>query len=213
MLDVVLKYYPDWTATQLGQLEQLDGLYRKWNAKINVISRKDIDYLYLHHVLHALSIGRAMPFQPNSRILDLGTGGGFPGIPLAIRFPEVHFTLIDGTRKKIQVVREIVEALGLTNVHARQIRAEEWKGEKFDFVVSRAVASLDKLVEWSFPLLSRHERNIFPNGLWTLKGGRVEDEIQSLPNPGEHYWEVIPLSEVYEEAWFEEKYLLYLQGA
>lgn len=213
MLDLVLKYYPDWTDTQMTQLEQLDGLYREWNAKINVISRKDINHLYLHHVLHSLSVGRAMPFQPESRILDLGTGGGFPGIPLAIQFPEVNFTLIDGTRKKIQVVKEIAEALELKNVQAQQIRAEEWKGEKFDFVVSRAVASLDKLVEWSFPLLSRKERNIFPNGLWTLKGGRVEDEIKSLPNPKEHYWEVIPLSEVYEEEWFEEKYLLYLQGA
>ena len=208
-MEQIQAYFPELSAGQIERYRQLDALYREWNARINVISRKDIDHLYEHHVLHSLAITRVLTLVPGSRVLDLGTGGGFPGVPLAIYYPEVHFTCIDGTLKKITVVKEVCSALGLENVTALQARAEEWKGEKFDCVVSRAVASLDKLEAWCRPLISQKQRNPYPNGLWVLKGGEVHKELKLLSRGA--YYEVFPLGEWFEEEWFEEKYLIYVQ--
>lgn len=206
-LDTIYRYFDDFTAQQSAQLEQLQELYQDWNQKINVISRKDIDNLYTRHVLHSLSIAAFTPLANGSRILDLGTGGGFPGIPLAIFFPEVNFVLIDGTRKKIMVVQDIVQALGLSNVQARQVRAEEIK-EKFDFVVSRAVAPLDQLVMWSRPLISRKEKNAIPHGLIALKGGAIDKEIKALPR--RTYMEKESISQYFPEPEFEDKFIVYV---
>lgn len=207
-IELLLKYFPKLTGQQQQQLAQLGPFYREWNQKINVISRKDIDNLYAHHILHSLAIARLIHFAPGAEILDLGTGGGFPGIPLAIFFPQVKFTLIDGTRKKVMVVEEAVNALGLTNVRPRHIRAEELK-QKFDFVASRAVASLDKLVEWSFPRIKAKQQHALPNGLITLKGGDIETEIKALPRGA--YTEVYALSDFFEEQYYQEKYIIYVQ--
>ena len=206
-LNTITKYFSDFTDDQLARLESMERLYRDWNDKINVISRKDIDNLYTRHVLHSLSIAAFTPFTENSRVLDLGTGGGFPGIPLAIFYPEVDFLLIDGTRKKIMVVTEIAEALGLTNVEARQVRAEELR-DQFDFVISRAVAPLDQLVLWSRPLITKKEKNAIPNGLIALKGGAVDKEIKSLPRGT--YCEKESVYQYFPELEFQEKYLIYV---
>ncbi len=205
-LNIVLKYFSDFSDIQLERLEKLDGLYRDWNSKINVISRKDIDNLYVRHVLHSLSIAAFTSFSKGSRILDLGTGGGFPGIPLAIFYPDVDFYLIDGTKKKIMVVEEISAALGLTNIQARQIRAEEVK-ERYDFVVSRAVAPLDQLVLWSRRLISGTDKNAIPNGLIALKGGAVDKEIKALPRGS--YVEKESIRQFFPEPDFHDKYLIY----
>jgi 16S rRNA (guanine527-N7)-methyltransferase len=202
-------YFPKLSPLQKQQLAQLGPLYQEWNQKINVISRKDIDNVYPHHILHAMAIARLIHFAPGASILDLGTGGGLPGIPLAILFPDTQFKLIDGTRKKIMVVQELVNALELTNVQAQHIRAEELK-EKFDFVVCRAVASLDKLVEWSRPLIKKKQQHALPNGLITLKGGNLRAELKSLGRKA--YAESFPLSDFFDEPYFEEKYAVYVQA-
>ncbi|MCB0594424.1 MAG: 16S rRNA (guanine(527)-N(7))-methyltransferase RsmG [Lewinellaceae bacterium] len=207
-MEILLKYFPQLTEQQQQQLAQLGALYKEWNEKINVISRKDIDNVYDHHILHSLGITRLIHFAPGAEILDLGTGGGLPGIPLAIFFPKTKFTLIDGTRKKILVAEEIIGALELANVKARHIRAEELK-QKFDFVVCRAVASLDKLAAWSFPLIKRPQQHALPNGLITLKGGDVMAEIKALPRGS--YTERYALSDFFEEAYYQEKYIIYVQ--
>jgi len=207
--DIILKYFPHLSAQQQKQFEQLAPLYREWNDKINVISRKDIDHLYEHHLLHSLAIAKLIRFKPGAEVLDLGTGGGLPGIPLAILFPDTHFTLIDGTRKKITVVEHIRAGIGATNISARHIRAEELK-QRFDFVVSRAVAGLDKLVTWSDRLIKAKQIHALPNGLIALKGGRLKSEIDALPRG--NYVEVYPLSDYYEEPYFMEKYVVYVQG-
>ncbi|MCB9295746.1 MAG: 16S rRNA (guanine(527)-N(7))-methyltransferase RsmG [Lewinellaceae bacterium] len=207
-METLLKYFPKLTELQQQQLAQLGPLYQEWNQKINVISRKDIDNLYAHHILHCLGITRLIHFAPGAEILDLGTGGGLPGIPLAIFFPQVAFTLVDGTRKKIMVAEEIIGTLGLANARACHIRAEELK-QKFDFVVCRAVASLDKLVGWSFPLIKSQQRHALPNGLITLKGGDIKAEIKALPRGS--YTEVYPLSDFFDEAYYQEKYIIYVQ--
>ncbi len=209
LMDIIKKYFPQLTAQQIQQFEQLQPLYRDWNQKINVISRKDIDNLYERHVLHSLAIAKLYTFLSDAEILDLGTGGGFPGIPLAIFFPQTKFTLIDGTGKKIRVVNEVKTALGLTNVQAKQIRAEELK-QQFDFVVSRAVTQLDVLVTWSFRLLKKKQQHANPNGLIALKGGKVHAEIKALPR--KEYVEVDPISNFFEEEFFKEKYVVYVQG-
>jgi len=206
-LNTITKYFSDFTDRQLDQFYQMEALYRDWNSKINVISRKDIDNLYTRHVLHSLSIAAFTTFSDGSRIMDLGTGGGFPGIPLAIFYPEVEFFLIDGTRKKIMVVTEIAEALGLTNVQARQVRAEEMR-DQFDFVISRAVAPLDQLLLWSRPLIVKKERNAIPNGLIALKGGAVDKEIKSLPKGT--YCEKESVYQYFPELEFQEKFLIYV---
>lgn len=208
-MDYVRKYFPKLTEAQFQLFEQLGPLYREWNEKINLVSRKDIDNLYERHVLHSLAIVRFIQFKPGARVLDLGTGGGFPGIPLAIFFPQTEFKLIDGTRKKIHVVQDIIERLSLTNASAEQVRAEELKKEKFDFVVSRAVASLDKLLPWSQRLIREKQIHAMPNGLITLKGGNINAEIKALPK-GE-YVDKYPLDGWFEEDYFREKYLVYVQ--
>lgn len=193
------------TALQFQQFAALDALYRDWNGKINVISRKDIDNLYEHHILHSLAIAKVLPFQPQSKILDVGTGGGFPGIPLAILFPQCEFTLIDGIGKKVRVAQEVATAIGLTNVTCIQERAEEEKG-KFDFVVSRAVMPLPDLVRLVQKNISRTQRNAMPNGLLVLKGGNLDEELR----PFQKCVEVTPISRFFAGEWFETKQVIYL---
>jgi len=194
---------------QAGQFARLGPLYEEWNARINVISRKDIANLYERHVLHSLAIAKVIAFRPGAAVLDLGTGGGFPGVPLAILFPEAVFTLVDGTGKKIQVVKAVSEALELQNVRAFHKRAEEMK-ETFDFVLSRGVTTLDQLLEWSRPRLRKKHLHALPNGLLALKGGDIRQEIKDLGR-GE-YAEVFPIREFFPEEYFEEKYVVYVQG-
>lgn len=204
-MEQILKYFPELTEEQRMQMTQLDALYRDWNAKINVISRKDIDNLYEHHVLHSLAIAKTLHFKPGTKVLDFGTGGGFPGIPLAILFPEVHFKLIDGTGKKILVASEITKALGLKNVIAEQRRGEEEKG-KYDFVVSRAVMPLPDLVKIVKKNIAKQQLNAMPNGLLVLKGGNLDAEIHNF----RRVVEVIPVSSFFDEEWFREKNVIYL---
>jgi len=209
-MELIEKYFPELTEEQKTQLAKLGPLYREWNQKINVVSRKDIDNIYDNHILHSMAIAKVISFVPSAKVLDLGTGGGLPGIPLAILFPETSFTLIDGTRKKITVVQEIVEALELKNVEARHMRAEELK-MKFDFVVCRAVASLDKLSNWSMNLIREKQQHALPNGLITLKGGNLREEIKALGKRAHEYVDVYPLSDYYEEEYYKEKGLVYVQ--
>ena len=201
----ILKYFPHLTPRQTEQFAALDGLYRDWNAKINVISRKDIDNLYLHHVLHSLAIARAISFKPGTRILDFGTGGGFPGIPLAILFPECSFRLIDGTGKKIKVATEVAQAIGLQNVETLHRRGEEEK-DRFDFVVSRAVMPLPDLVKIVLKNILRQSHNALPNGLIVLKGGNLTDELK----PFGKLVEVTPITTLFQEEWFDDKQVVYL---
>lgn len=210
-MQIIEKYFPNLTNEQRQQFAALDAIYRDWNAKVNLISRKDIDHLYEHHVLHSLAIARLIQFKPDAEILDVGTGGGFPGIPLAILMPEVKFHLIDGTLKKIKVVQDVIEQLGLKNAKAEQIRAEELKKMQYDFVVTRAVAELNQLRLWtSQRLFKTKESHTLPNGLIALKGGKIKAEIKAIPK-GE-YTETYPISDFFEEEYFKEKYLVYLQG-
>jgi len=207
-MEQIIKYFPNLSERQLEQLSQLKVLYRDWNEQINVISRKDIENLYAHHVLHSMAIAKLISFKKGASILDLGTGGGLPGIPLAILFPDTSFTLVDGTGKKIKVADAISREIGLRNVKTLHIRAEEVR-QKFDFVVCRAVASLDKLVGWSRRLVAKKHQHALPNGLITLKGGDIRAE-KKLLHPGE-YVEVFPLSDWFELPFFEEKYIVYVQ--
>ena len=209
-MEEILDYFPNLSQIQIAQLSELGELYTEWNAKINVVSRKDIENIYHKHVLHSLAIAKVIEFKPDAEILDLGTGGGFPGIPLAILFPETKFTLVDGIRKKITVVQEVVKALGLKNVVAKQARAEEMKGQKFDFVVTRAVATLDKLMPWTQRLYKKQHQHFMPNGLFALKGGDLKKEIKAL-GKGE-YAERFSLRDFFEGEFFEEKSIVYVQG-
>ena len=202
---IIDKYFKELTEEQQRQFAMLDELYRDWNAKINVISRKDIDNLYEHHVLHSLAIGKALRFQPGTQILDFGTGGGFPGIPLAILFPECQFKLIDGTGKKIHVAQEVATAIGLKNCRAEHLRGEDENG-KYDFVVSRAVMPLPDLVKIVRNNISKKQRNAMVNGLFCLKGGDLQAEIQSFKN----VVEVSAISNWFEEEWFKEKNVIYM---
>lgn len=208
-VELIKKHFPKLSPIQNDQYDQLWALYKNWNEKINVISRKDIDNLYINHVLHSLTIAKFIQFKKGTKILDLGTGGGFPAIPLAIFFPEAHFTAIDGTRKKITVVQEIIESVGLTNITTMQKRAEEHKG-KYEFVVSRAVAKIAKLKEWTSHLIDiDNQRHTIPNGIIALKGGALKDEVKELSK--RDYFEKINLQKLISEPDYEEKYLLYLQ--
>ena len=201
---MLIAEYFNLTERQAEQFAQLDALYRDWNSKINVISRKDIDNLYEHHVLHSLAIAKLLPFKPGSSIMDVGTGGGFPGIPLAILFPECQFRLIDSIGKKIKVASEVAQALGLTNVVCKQERVEEEK-QKFDFVVSRAVMPLPDLVKLVRKNISSTYRNAVPNGLVVLKGGDLQEELKPFKEV-----EVTPCSTWFKGEWFETKQVIYL---
>lgn len=204
-MKLITKYFPHLTERQQSQFRQLDELYRDWNAKINVISRKDIDNLYEHHVLHSLAIAEYASFRLGTRVMDLGTGGGFPGIPLAILFPEVSFHLVDSTKKKILVCTEVARALGLQNVTTRWCRAEEER-DKFDYVVSRAVMPLEDLVKICRKNVSKEMKNALPNGLICLKGGELAGETYPLRNVAE----VVAVSDYFSEPYFETKKIVYL---
>lgn len=204
-MNIIEHYFPQITEEQRRQFEALDELYHEWNQKINVISRKDIDNLYEHHVLHSLAIARFVNFRPGTRILDLGTGGGFPGIPLAILFPECQFKLIDGTGKKIRVAQEVCTAIGLKNCHPEQLRGEDEKG-RYDFVVSRAVMPLPDLMKIVRKNIAKEQRNAYPNGVICLKGGDVQGET----SPFRHIVETTELSNYFSEPWFKEKHIIYV---
>lgn len=205
-MEIIKKYFPQLTAEQLRQIGMLDSLYRDWNAKINVISRKDIDNLYEHHVLHSMAIAKVINFRPGTEILDFGCGGGFPGIPLAILFPECRFKLIDGTGKKIRVATEVANAIGLKNLKAEHLRGEEEKG-KYDFVVSRAVMQLPDLMKIIKKNFKKTQRNALPNGLLCLKGGNLEEELKVY----RHIADITPLSTFFDEEWFrQDKQVVYV---
>ena len=201
----IFNYFPDLTPRQKEQFGALDALYHEWNAKINVISRKDIDNLYLHHVLHSLAIAKVVSFRPGTTILDIGTGGGFPGIPLAIMFPECRFRLIDSIGKKVRVATEVAHAIGLDNTEAFHRRAEEEK-DKFDFVVSRAVMPMPDLVKIVRKNISKSQHNALPNGLIVLKGGTLEDELR----PYAKIVERTDISSFFSDEWFQGKQVIYL---
>lgn len=208
-ISLIEKYFPDLTDVQKEQFEKLGPFYKDWNQKVNVVSRKDIDSLYLHHVLHSLSIDMFLSFSPGTTILDLGTGGGFPGIPLAIMNPESNFLLIDGKAKKIAVVNEAIAHLGLENAQGLHKRSEELK-MKFDFVLARAVTRLDKLLPLCFPKISNKHQNILPNGVIALKGGDLTEEISEVEDQNEV--EEIAVSSFFDEEYFKEKFILYIQA-
>ena len=202
---IIEKYFPSLTDTQHRQLEALGDLYHEWNEKINVISRKDIDNLYEHHVLHSLAIAKYLSFKPDTRILDFGTGGGFPGVPLAILFPECRFKLIDGTGKKIRVVQEVCQAIGLKNCEAEHLRGEEERGT-FHFVVSRAVMPLPDLVKIVRKNIARDQHNALPNGIICLKGGDLQGETSRF----RRIVQTVELTNYFTEEWFKQKYCIYL---
>ena len=203
--DIIQTYFPCLSDRQKEQIEALYSLYVDWNAKINVISRKDIDNLYEHHVLHSLAIAKAVSFRPGTRVLDFGTGGGFPGIPLAIMFPDCEFKLIDGTGKKIRVAQEVSQAIGLTNCHPEHLRGEDEKGQ-YDFVVSRAVMPLPDLVKIVRKNISRSQGNSLPNGVLCLKGG----DLQAETRPFHRIVQITDISSFFSEEWFKQKYIIYL---
>lgn len=204
-MKLINKYFPTLTDTQKEQFAQLGPLYEDWNAKINVISRKDIGNLYEHHVLHSLGIAKAIRFRPGTTVMDLGTGGGFPGIPLAILFPEVQFHLVDSIGKKIRVATEVATAIGLENVTLRHCRAEEEK-QLFDFVVSRAVMPLADLLKIIRKNISKESKNSYPNGLICLKGGELQNEIGQF----KHIADVTPLETIFKEEYFKEKKVVFV---
>lgn len=204
-IQLILKYFPEINEEQRRQFEMLYDLYADWNAKINVISRKDIGNLYEHHVLHSLAIAKALHFHDGSKILDFGTGGGFPGIPLAIMFPACQFKLIDGTGKKILVAKEVSNAIGLKNCYPEHLRGEDEKG-KYDFVVSRAVMQLSDLMKIVKKNVSSRQQNAMANGVITLKGGDVQAETY----PFRKIVEVMDIDNWFEEEWFREKHLIYV---
>ena len=204
-MDEILTYFPQLSDTQIRQFTALYELYKDWNAKINVISRKDIDNLYEHHVLHSLAIAKVLHFKDDSKILDFGTGGGFPGIPLAILFPQCQWKLIDGTGKKIRVATEVANSIGLKNVVAEHLRGEDEKG-LFDFVVSRAVMPLPDLVKIVRKNISSKQHNAMMNGVICLKGGNLETELQQFKK----IVEVTPINTWFTEPWFEGKNVVYL---
>lgn len=203
-MNLIRHYFPDLSEIQIKQFTQLAELYEYWNAQINVISRKDIDALYLKHVLHSLGIAKVQIFLPGSRILDVGTGGGFPGIPLAILYPESEFLLIDSIGKKIKVVEAVAEAIGLNNLKAVHGRAEKVKGE-FDFIVSRAVTNMEDFVKWTRGKVSKKQRHELKNGILYLKGGDLSEELQNFPKAT-----IYDLASIYEDPFFETKKVVHV---
>ncbi|OXA79614.1 16S rRNA m(7)G-527 methyltransferase [Flavobacterium aquidurense] len=203
-MDEILKYFPDLTDLQIEQFQKLDFLYHDWNEKINVISRKDIDALYTKHILHSLGIAKIMKFEPGATVLDVGTGGGFPGIPLAILFPETRFYLIDVIAKKIKVVQGVVDALELKNVKAEQKRAELVKGD-FDFIVSRAVTNMPDFVSWIKDKIKKQHKHTLKNGILYLKGGDLTEELAAFPKAT-----LYDLAEIFEDEFFETKKVVHL---
>jgi len=204
-MELIHKYFKQINDKQIDRFSQLGDLYRYWNERINVISRKDIDALYEHHVLHSLSIAQVIDFKANTAILDIGTGGGFPGIPLAILFPQVHFHLIDSIKKKVKVVQEVTQALSLKNVTYQAIRSNELK-RKFDFVLSRAVTNFPKFAELAFQNLHQKDKNSLPNGILYLKGGDFSKEIK----PFKKHVSIFEISDFFEEEFFKTKKIIYL---
>lgn len=203
-MEEILKHFPDLTAVQIVQFEKLDQLYRDWNAKINVISRKDIDQLYTNHVLHSLAIAKIQKFEPGTYVLDVGTGGGFPGIPLAILFPETRFYLIDVILKKINVVKAVAEALELKNVKVEQIRAENVKGD-FDFIVSRAVTNMPDFVSWIKDKIKKQQKHELKNGILYLKGGDLTAELADFPKATQ-----FDIADFFDADFFETKKVVHL---
>lgn len=203
-MDEILKQFPYLTENQIQQFERLEALYHDWNAKINVISRKDIDELYTKHVLHSLAIAKVQPFEDGTAILDVGTGGGFPGIPLAILFPQTNFYLIDVIAKKIKVVQAVVDALELKNVRTEQLRAENVKGD-FDFIVSRAVTNMPDFVSWIKNKIKKQNKHELKNGILYLKGGDLAEELKDFPNAVQYN-----ISDFFKEDFFETKKVVYL---
>jgi 16S rRNA (guanine527-N7)-methyltransferase len=206
-IEAIFNYFDDITQTQKDQLLSLQDLYNDWNSKINVISRKDIDALYEKHVLHSLSIATIISFAAGTQIIDIGTGGGFPGVPLAIFFPEVEFHLVDSIAKKLAVVKEVAAAVGLTNITTQHTRVEDIKNRKFDFAVSRAVAPLKDLWRWSKPLIRKGNTQDHANGLICLKGGDLALEVQESLTRRPHVFEI---SHIFKEEYFKEKYILHV---
>jgi 16S rRNA (guanine527-N7)-methyltransferase len=201
----ILSYFPDLTEKQIEQIDRLEELYLDWNAKINVISRKDMEQFYVHHVLHSLGIAKVMSFEPGTKVLDIGTGGGFPGIPLAILFPDTHFHLVDSIGKKITVVKEVARALKLSNVEAQQARAESLV-RKYDFVISRAVTRMANFYPWVKGKIKREDFNEFQNGILYLKGGDVDEEMEELDKSYVTYH----LSDYFKEDFFDTKKVVYM---
>ena len=203
-MEEILQYFPSLSEEQIAQFEKLEALYQDWNAKINVISRKDIDELYTKHVLHSLAIAKVQSFEPGTYVLDVGTGGGFPGIPLAILFPETRFYLIDVIAKKIKVVQAVADELGLKNVKAEQMRAENFKGD-FDFIVSRAVTNMPDFVSWIKDKIKKVSKHELKNGILYLKGGDLTEELQDFPKAAEYN-----ISEFFTPEFFETKKVVHL---
>jgi 16S rRNA (guanine527-N7)-methyltransferase len=204
-MDIILKYFPDLTAKQVEQFSQLQDLYADWNEKINVISRKDVDHFYERHVLHAMSIAKVMQFEPGTKVLDIGTGGGFPGIPLAILFPDTHFHLVDSIGKKISVVKDVVKKLKLSNVEAQQVRAESLV-RKYDFIVSRAVTRFANFLPWVKGKFKKEDFNEFPNGIFLLKGGDIDEEMEER----EVSYVTYHLDDYFTEEFFETKKVVFV---
>lgn len=202
--NLIYKHFPNLSEKQQEQFESLADLYADWNLKINVVSRKDIEELYLRHVLHSLAIAKFIKFNPGAEVLDVGTGGGFPGIPLAILFPETHFTLVDAIGKKIKVVQEVIDGLGLENVTAKHLRVEEEKNQ-FDFVVSRAVAAMPTFMRWIKGRIKKNSEHSIKNGVLYLKGGDLEEELKNYKTV-----QIYSLTDYYEDPFFETKKLVYL---
>ena len=203
-MEFILKYFPELTEIQISQFQQLEALYHDWNSKINVISRKDIDQLYVKHVLHSLAIAKIQKFEPGTYVLDVGTGGGFPGIPLAILFPETRFYLIDVILKKINVVKAVADALELKNVKAEQMRAENVKGD-FDFIVSRAVTNMPDFVSWIKDKIKKQQKHQLKNGILYLKGGDLTEELSLFPNAKQYN-----ITDFFEGEFFETKKVVHL---
>ena len=204
-MEIIHKYFKDLTATQIEQFSKLQELYKDWNLKINVVSRKDIDELYLRHVLHSLAIAKLVQFKPGSKVLDVGTGGGFPGIPLAILFPETQFHLVDSIGKKIKVVNEVAEGLGLTNVKTTNGRVEEQVKDTYDFIVSRAVAQMETFVRWTKGKISKKQNHDLKNGILYLKGGDLTEELKLYTSAT-----IYDLTDYFEEDFYKTKKLVHL---